>query len=92
MNYALKMENLPGLNAAVALVAKRLRAKTGLTQEEFADFACLSKPYIAQLETGLRGASLTALILIARAVGLKGAAVVAMIEDEMEKASPNEQR
>lgn len=81
------MENIPELSEAIASVVKKLRLKTGLTQAMFADFASLSTVYIAQLETGQRGASLNALMLIGRAVGLNGAAVVTLIEEEMERIS-----
>ncbi|MEG2140872.1 MAG: helix-turn-helix transcriptional regulator, partial [Bilophila sp.] len=64
------MENIHGLSTAIATVVRKLRDKAGLTQSAFADFAGLSHVYIAQLETEARGASLTALILIGRAVGL----------------------
>ena len=81
------MENLPGLDQAIAETVKKIRAKTGLTQEQFADFARLSRVYIAQLETGERGASLNALMLIAQAVGMTGAELVAQIEAAMPKSS-----
>ena len=81
------MENLHGLDQAIAETVKKIRAKTGLTQEQFADFARLSRVYIAQLETGERGASLNALMLIAQAVGMTGAELVAQIEAAMPKSS-----
>lgn len=62
-----------------------MRDKTGLSQEQFADFAGLSRVYIAQLETGERGASLNALFLIAKSVGMTGAELVANIEKEMNR-------
>lgn len=82
-----EVENLPGLDQAIAETVKKIRAKTGLTQEQFADFARLSRVYIAQLETGERGASLNALMLIAQAVGMTGAELVAQIEAAMPKSS-----
>lgn len=86
-SYMKIMENLPGLDQAIAETVKKIRAKTGLTQEQFADFARLSRVYIAQLETGERGASLNALMLIAQAVGMTGAELVAQIEAAMPKSS-----
>ena len=86
-SYMNIMENLPGLDQAIAETVKKIRAKTGLTQEQFADFARLSRVYIAQLETGERGASLNALMLIAQAVGMTGAELVAQIEAAMPKSS-----
>ncbi len=77
------MQILPGLDVAIAKTVRSLRARSGLSQEQFADFAGLSRVYIAQLETGERGASLNALILIARSVRMTGAELVALIEEEI---------
>ena len=50
---------------------KTLREDKGLTQEELAKKARLTKPYISQLETGARkNPSLPALQRIARALGV----------------------
>lgn len=77
------MQHIQGLASAIATVIRQLRVNTGLSQEKFADFAGLSRVYIAQLETGTRGASLNALILIGRTVGLSGTEIVARIETEI---------
>lgn len=81
------MESIKGLDRAIATVVRQLRDKTGLSQEKFADFAGLSRVYIAQLETGSRGASLNALMLIGRAVGLSGAEMVTRIEVELKSGA-----
>lgn len=91
-DYTRIMENLPGLDLAIAETVRKIRAKTGLTQEQFADFSQLSRVYIAQLETGERGASLNALMLIARAVGITGAELVAQIEAEMPKGQKEQKQ
>ncbi|MDY0260559.1 helix-turn-helix domain-containing protein [Desulfovibrio sp.] len=79
------MQILPGLNTAIAKTVRIIRVRSGLSQEQFADFAGLSRVYIAQLETGERGASLNALILIARSVRMTGAELVALIEEEIQR-------
>ena len=79
------MQILPGLNTAIAKTVRNIRVRSGLSQEQFADFAGLSRVYIAQLETGERGASLNSLILIARSVRMTGAELVALIEQEIQK-------
>lgn len=81
------MQILPGLNTAIAKTVRNIRVRSGLSQEQFADFAGLSRVYIAQLETGERGASLNALILIARSVRMTGSELVALIEEEIQKLS-----
>ena len=79
------MQILPGLNTAIAKTVRIIRVRSGLSHEQFADFAGLSRVYIAQLETGERGASLNALILIARSVRMTGAELVALIEEEIQR-------
>lgn len=79
------MESIPGLETAISTTVRAIRDKTGLSQEQFADFAGLSRVYIAQLETGERGASLNALFLIAKSVGMTGAELVANVEKEMNR-------
>ena len=79
------MQILPGLNTAIAKTVRIIRVRSGLSQEQFSDFAGLSRVYIAQLETGERGASLNALILIARSVRMTGAELVALIEEEIQR-------
>ena len=79
------MQILPGLNTAIAKTVRIIRVRSGLSQEQFADFAGLSRVYIAQLETGERGASLNALILIARSVRMTGAELVALIQEEIQR-------
>lgn len=81
------MQILPGLNTAIAKTVRKIRIHSGLSQEQFADFAGLSRVYIAQLETGERGASLNALILIARSVRMTGGELVLLIEEELKKIS-----
>lgn len=81
------MQILLGLDTAIAKTVRNIRIRSGLSQEQFADFAGLSRVYIAQLETGERGASLNALILIARSVRMTGAELVILIEEELKKLS-----
>ena len=77
------MENIPKLTFAMAKTVRVVRSKAGLTQAQLADFAGLSRIYIAQLETGDRRASLNALILIAKSVGMTTTDLVALIEQEI---------
>ena len=80
------MENIPGLAEAISTTVRAIRDKIGFSQEQFADFAGLSRIYIAQLETGERGASLNSLMRIAKSVGMTGSEIVSIIEKEMARA------
>lgn len=56
---------------ALGQMLKRLREKKGLTQEELAKKAKLTKPYISQLENGIRtNPSLPARQRLAKALGV----------------------
>ena len=46
------------------------REHRGLTQQQLADLAGISKPYLSQLESGRRGGSIDVLSALARALGL----------------------
>lgn len=46
------------------------REHRGLTQQQLADLASISKPYLSQIETGERDGSATILSQIARALGV----------------------
>ena len=46
------------------------REHRGLTQQQVADLAGISKPYLSQLESGRRGGSIDVLSALARALGL----------------------
>lgn len=50
---------------------QKARKVAGLTQEQIADMASLSVPYIGYLETGLRKPSLKTLKKLAKIVGVK---------------------
>lgn len=64
------MEDVKGLGEATAKAIRKLRNKAGLTQQELADFACLSRGHIAEIE-GLRSnVTLNALHRIAEALSM----------------------
>ena len=46
------------------------REHRGLTQQQVADLAGISKPYLSQLESGRRSGSIDVLSALARALGL----------------------
>jgi len=79
------MEKIEGLNWALAEVIKNARETKGLTQGQLAGFAGLSEIYLSQLERGVRGDSLNALIQIAGVLGVQASELVRRIEDELER-------
>ena len=80
------MEDLPGLKSAVADVIRRVRRKSGLSQQKLADFSGLSRIHIAQLEGRKQNASLNGLLLIAAALNVDSLCFLRMIHEEMLRA------
>jgi transcriptional regulator with XRE-family HTH domain len=59
---------------------RKARAAAGLTQEELAFRAGLSRPYVSQLERDLKSPTLETLFLVCEALGVSAAAVVGRVE------------
>lgn len=58
------------LKEAMAVNLRRVRQAKGLTQEELADLAGLSSPYISSIERAKVSTSITVLGRLARALGI----------------------
>ena len=91
------MEDIPYLKNASALIVKKIRKRTGLTQSGFADFCRLSRTHISNLEIGDRCLSISSLYLIAQAAGMEPWEVLKMMEEErrsvaLRDGAPNEAR
>lgn len=59
----------PGVRVAFGQNLRAARQEAGLTQEQVADAAGAQRPYITQIESGLRNVSLELAESLARAVG-----------------------
>ena len=57
---------LPRERRALALAVKELRARRGLTQEQVAEAAGLSRGYVGELEQGRRRQSFEGVVRVAR--------------------------
>jgi transcriptional regulator with XRE-family HTH domain len=79
------MEKIEGLNWALARVIKDTREAKGMTQGQLAGFAGLSEIYLSQLERGVRGDSLNALLQIARVLEIPASELMRRIEEELER-------
>ena len=56
-----------------AAKVKALRARRGMTQEQFAEAAGLSRPHVARLETARQDPTLTTIEKLAKALKVKPA-------------------
>ncbi len=65
---------------AFGALLRRLRTERGLTQESLAFSTTLDRSYVSLLERGLRQPSLTSLLQISNALGVKASEVVAVVE------------
>ena len=82
------MEKNRILNWALAKIVKEARETKGLTQGRLAGFAGLSEIYLSRLECGEKGASVDALIQIARALEIKPSELMRRIEEALENGPP----
>jgi len=53
---------------ALAITVRELRARRGLTQEQLSEAAARSRGFVAELESGRRGASFEAVAAVAEAL------------------------
>lgn len=74
-------------HAAYGLALRELRAERGLSQEGLADAADLDRTYISGIERGQRNPSLTNLLKLADALGVKVSELAARAEGITEQSS-----
>lgn len=65
----------------------KARQAAGLTQEQLAFRAGLSRPYVSQLERDLKSPTLATLFLICDALGVSAAGVVARVEKARQRTA-----
>lgn len=99
--YIVIMETVPYLREATAITLKKLRTEAGLSQNELADFAGLSRSYIAAVEAGKTGFSGDAIFLICDVLKTSPADLMAQIDilrkkkttlSELEPGRPRKQK
>ncbi|MFL5818399.1 MAG: helix-turn-helix domain-containing protein [Conexibacter sp.] len=73
-------EPMPRERRALATTVKELRARRGLTQEQVADAAGVSRGYLGELEQGRRRASFEGVVRVARALDVELAEFVQTYE------------
>ena len=78
------MEKSPQVQWAIAKVTREAREKTGLSQEELADFSRLSHSYISNLERGRKGVSITTFLQLAKALETSGTELMRRTEHELD--------
>jgi transcriptional regulator with XRE-family HTH domain len=71
-----------GLEGPFGIVLRRLRVDAGLSQEDLAERAGIHPNYVILLERGTSSPSLSAITLLARALGQRPSELVAAAELE----------
>src|SRR5947209_7689045 len=71
-----------GLEEPFGIVLRRLRAEAGLSQEDLAERAGIHPNYVVRLERGTSSPSLSAITLVARALGTTPSKLLAAAERE----------
>lgn len=79
------MLNPDDVAVAFGEALRKLRLEAGLTQEQLGFEAELQRKYISELEHGLKQPSVTTLIKISRALGIKPAKFVTLLESELNR-------
>ena len=64
-------EPMPRERRALAIAVRELRARRGMTQEQVADAAGVSRGYLGELESGRRRPSFEGVVRVARALDIE---------------------
>lgn len=81
----MKTKTLPMVNRAIGNTVRRLRKEKGWTQEELAKNCEFSSVYVAQIETAIRGASVSSVLILAKTFGLNCGDFFVQIETERQR-------
>lgn len=71
----------------VGMVIQRLREQRGLSQEVLSGFADIGRTHLSAIERGERKPTLETFYRISEALEMRPSAVMALIEDEIERRS-----
>lgn len=81
------MEDVPHLTDALALVIKRLRANSSLSQRKLAEVSGVDRVYLLQIEQGKFRPTLNAIFLIAKAFAISPEKLVELVNAEITNIS-----
>ena len=64
------MNEYPNLSESLAFVIEQLRREKGLTKSALADFSCLDRRYLREIEVGSKKPTVNAIFSICDALGM----------------------
>ncbi len=73
---------MPYSSRALGIVVSKLRTEKGITQERFSGFAGISRSHLTMIENGRRVVRLDTFWHLAEALGMRPAALMALVEEE----------
>ncbi|MBE6443021.1 MAG: helix-turn-helix transcriptional regulator [Desulfovibrio desulfuricans] len=82
------MDDIIGLESAIGTAVREARRARGGAQAQLTGFAGLSEAYIAKLEQGRRGDSVTAPALLAGAFGMQPSELMRSVEAALAAPKP----
>lgn len=86
------MKEYPYLSSAIARVIEALRAERGMTKSSLADFACLERRYLRDIERELKKPTVNAIYSICEALRVQPEDFFRRVSEEIEKRKNSERR
>ena len=86
------MKVYPYLSSAIARVIEALRAERGMTKSSLADFACLERRYLRDIERELKKPTVNAIYSICEALRVQPEDFFRRVSEEIEKRKSSERR
>ena len=86
------MKVYPYLSSAIARVIEVLRAERGMTKSSLADFACLERRYLRDIERELKKPTVNAIYSICEALRVQPEDFFRRVSEEIEKKKNSERR
>ncbi|MDD4701607.1 MAG: helix-turn-helix transcriptional regulator [Desulfovibrio sp.] len=86
------MKVYPFLSSAIAIVIEALRAERGMTKSSLADFSCLERRYLRDIERELKKPTVNAIYSICEALRVQPEDFFRRVSEEIENRKNSEQR
>jgi transcriptional regulator with XRE-family HTH domain len=87
-----KVAHIDNLQRSLGRRIRELRSKHGWTQEQFAEFCGLHRTYMGHVERGEKNVSLSTVLRVANALGVRISALFGRSQDASAKAGPEHLR
>lgn len=79
------MKEYPYLSQALSYAIEIFRKKSGMTKSALADFSCLERRYLREIEQGTKKPTVNAIYSICDALGISPLEFFSMVEEERKR-------